>query len=65
MKKIYFREERINLVQSGIPLKKIKKTYSWCVDPKNKNYNNFLEAFKLASMKIFIEMIIYTISLLF
>ena len=43
MKKIYFREERINLVQSGIPLKKIKKTYSWCVDPKNKNYNNFLQ----------------------
>ena len=26
MKKIYFREKRINLMQSGIPLKKIKKT---------------------------------------
>ena len=25
MKKIYFREERINLMQSGIPQKKLKK----------------------------------------
>ena len=39
LKKLYFREDRVNIPKSKIDKKIIKKNMAWCDDPNHKRYN--------------------------
>ena len=39
---VYYRNDRINKIETKLKLKKIKRNMGWCNDPINKKYNSLI-----------------------
>ena len=64
IKCIYFRQDRVTKLKSGIKSKPIKKNMGWCDDPKSIKYNSLIKfPFKFSAERLYRADNIYDIIL--
>ena len=59
---VFYRPDKVKYLKTCLPKKKIYKTSFWCVDSRSRSYNR-LQKKKNIYVKVFIEMMIFTIYL--